>query len=114
MSWTNFHRAWCGLRVSSLRIKLTFSHAVVNVVVFLINLYGWSVRRDTETNVNPAKVPTTINVVSALVMLPLLVSSAKAGGSLTYNHGVGLKLGRKSGKEVNRKPGQENIIDKVD
>lgn len=53
-------------------------------------------------------------MIISMVLFPMLMASAKAGGSLVYNHGVGLNLGRKSVKEVNRKPGMECLIDRVE
>ncbi|EXJ92888.1 hypothetical protein A1O3_01442 [Capronia epimyces CBS 606.96] len=74
------------------RIKATITHALVNDVVFAANLYSWYIRKNNGT---VAKVPSETNLVLSAVLLPLLLASAKIGGSLVFNHGVGLNLGRK-------------------
>lgn len=93
------------------RIKVAITHALVNDAVFLVNLYSWYCRRSTEKRVNPGNVPSEMNMIISMVLLPVLMAAAKAGGTLVFNHGVGLKLGRKSTKEYNRKPGMECLID---
>jgi len=92
------------------RIKVAITHALVNDVVFLVNLYSWYCRRSTEKNVNPGNVPSQMNMIISMCLLPMLLGSAKAGGTLVFNHGVGLHLGRKSTKEINMKPGMECLI----
>jgi uncharacterized membrane protein len=77
------------------RIKVAITHALVNDLVFFVNLYSWYTRRSTEAKVNVGYVPSSTNVTISAVLFPLLMASAKAGGTLVYNHGVGLKLGRK-------------------
>lgn len=77
------------------RIKVAITHALVNDFVFLVNLYSWYTRRSTADRVNIGNVPSTLNMGISAALLPLLMASAKAGGTLVYNHGVGLKLGRK-------------------
>ena len=78
------------------RIKVAITHAVVNDVVFLVNLYSWWVRRGTEATAwNPGKTPQHLNFVVACCLLPALLASSKAGATLVFNHGVGLHLGRK-------------------
>lgn len=96
------------------RIKVAITHALVNDVIFLINLYSWYIRRSTETRVNPGNVPTQTNMLISAALLAPLLGTAKAGATLVYNHGVGLNLGRKSVKEINRKPGMECLIDRVE
>ncbi|KIX02808.1 uncharacterized protein Z518_08751 [Rhinocladiella mackenziei CBS 650.93] len=77
------------------RIKACITHAIINDLVFVANLYSWYLRKDKEGAVNPGKVPTETNMIISMVLLPLLMMSSKIGGTLTYNHGVGLNLGRK-------------------
>lgn len=77
------------------RIKATITHAIVNDLVFVVNLYSWYLRKDKEGAVNLGKVPSETNMIISAVLLPFLMIAAKIGGSLTYNHGVGLNLGRK-------------------
>ena len=96
------------------RIKLAITHALVNDLVFLINLYSWYCRRSTDKNVNPGHIPSDVNMIISATLFPILMASAKAGGTLVYNHGVGLKLGRKTMKEINRKPGMECLIDQTE
>lgn len=96
------------------RIKVAITHALVNDIVFFVNLYSWYTRRSTEKNVNPGHVPSSVNMIISMILLPMLLASAKAGGTLVYNHGVGLNLGRKTIKEVNRTPGKECLIDRVE
>lgn len=74
------------------KIKATISHALVNDLVFAVGIYSWYQRRAVE---NMGKVPTDTGLIISAVLLPLLFFSAAIGGSLTYNHGVGLSLGRK-------------------
>lgn len=93
------------------RIKVAITHAIVNDVIFLVNLYSWYCRRSTEKSVNVGNVPSHMNMIISMCLFPLLMGSAKAGGTLVFNHGVGLNLGRKSTKEINRKPGMECLID---
>ena len=96
------------------RIKVAITHALVNDTVFLVNLWSWYCRRSTADRPNVANVPSEMNMIISMVLLPMLLASAKAGGTLVYNHGVGLNLGRKSTKEINRKPGMECLIDRVE
>lgn len=78
------------------RIKVAITHALVNVGIFLINLYSWYIRRGTEADSwNPGKTPQFLNFVVACALLPALMASSKAGATLVFNHGVGLHLGRK-------------------
>ncbi|KAL6244320.1 hypothetical protein RBB50_008562 [Rhinocladiella similis] len=77
------------------RIKAGITHAVVNDIVFVANLYSWYLRKDKEAAPNPGKIPTQTNMLISAVLLPLLMIGAKIGGTLVYNHGVGLHLGRK-------------------
>jgi uncharacterized membrane protein len=74
------------------KIKATISHALVNDLVFAVGIYSWYTRRAVE---NIGNVPSQENIVISAVLLPMLMFSAALGGSLTYNHGVGLNLGRK-------------------
>ena len=77
------------------RIKATITHAVVNDLVFVIGLYSWYIRKDKEGAINIGKIPSNTNIAISAVLLPFLMFAAKIGGTLTYNHGVGLNLGRK-------------------
>ena len=77
------------------RIKATITHAIVNDLVFVVNLYSWYLRKDKAGAVNAGKVPSNTNVLLSAILLPSLLSAAKIGGTLVYNHGVGLNLGRK-------------------
>lgn len=77
------------------RIKATITHAIVNDLVFVANIYSWYLRKDKAGAVNLGKIPTETNMIISAVLLPFLLMAAKAGGTLTYNHGVGLNLGRK-------------------
>jgi hypothetical protein len=77
------------------KIKATITHAIMNDLVFVANLYSWYIRRDKVGAVNLGKVPFDMNIYISAALLPLLLFSAKIGGTLTYNHGVGLNLGRK-------------------
>ena len=74
------------------KIKRAITHALVNDVVFLVNLYSWWVRRDVK---NVGHVPSVVNMGISAVLLPVLMGAAKMGGELTYNHGVGLQLGNR-------------------
>ncbi|KAJ9609605.1 hypothetical protein H2200_005933 [Cladophialophora chaetospira] len=77
------------------RIKATITHAIINDLVFVAGLYSWYLRKDKEGAVNLGKVPNNTNIIISAVLLPFLMTAAKIGGTLTYNHGVGLNLGRK-------------------
>ena len=78
------------------RIKVAITHALVNDVIFFINLYSWYVRRGTEADGwNPGKTPQFLNFVVACALTPALIATSKAGSTLVFNHGVGLHLGRK-------------------
>lgn len=77
------------------RIKATITHAIINDIVFVVNLYSWYLRKDKTGAVNIGKTPTTTNIIISAVLLPVLIISAKIGGTLVFNHGVGLNLGRK-------------------
>jgi hypothetical protein len=84
------------------RIKVAITHALVNDLIFLVNLFSWYVRRGKEaTGWNEGKTPATVNIVISAVLLPMLFGTAKAGATLVYNHGVGLNLGRKKWGETN-------------
>ena len=84
------------------RIKVAISHAIMNDVIFVVNLYSWWIRRGTEaTGWNEGKTPSTTNLFIACALLPSLFTSANAGATLVYNHGVGLSLGRKKWAETN-------------
>ena len=74
------------------RIKRAITHAAVNDVVFVANLYSWWVRRDEK---NVGHVPSLVNMGISCVLLPCLLGAAKMGGELVYNHGVGLQLGNR-------------------
>jgi Predicted membrane protein (DUF2231) len=74
------------------RIKAAITHALLNDVVFLVNLYSWYIRKGEE---NIGKVPSEVNMVISAVLLPSLMAAAKIGATLTYNHGIGLQLARK-------------------
>jgi len=77
------------------RIKATIVHALINDLVFVVGLYSWYIRKDKAGAVNLGKVPTDLNLILSAVSLPVLLFSAKIGGHLVFNHGVGLHLGRK-------------------
>jgi len=77
------------------RIKATITHAIVNDLVFVVNLFSWYLRKDKAGAVNVGKIPSNTNIILSAVLLPTLMFAAKIGGTLTYNHGVGLNLGRK-------------------
>ncbi|KIW66697.1 hypothetical protein PV04_06004 [Phialophora macrospora] len=77
------------------RIKATITHAIINDLVFVANLYSWYLRKDKEGALNVGKIPTNTNLIISAALLPFLLISAKIGGTLVYNHGVGLNLGRK-------------------
>lgn len=96
------------------RIKVAITHALVNDVIFLVNLYSWYCRRSTEKSPNPGNVPSHMNMIISMALVAPLLGALKAGGTLVFNHGVGLKLGRKTVKEFNRKPGMECLIDPVE
>ena len=96
------------------RIKIAITHALVNDLIFVVNLYSWYCRKSRDANPNPGHVPSNMNMTISMCLLPMLMGSAKAGGTLVYNHGVGLKLGKKSTKEINRKPGMECLIDRAE
>ena len=84
------------------RIRVAISHALMNDAIFIVGIYGWWIRRGTEaTGWNAGKTPTTTNFFIACTMLPALFTSANAGATLVYNHGVGLSLGRKKWAETN-------------
>ena len=74
------------------KIKATISHALINDVVFAVGIYSWYIRRAVE---NVGHVPSDLNMLMSAALFPMLLFSAAIGGSLTYNHGVGLNLGRK-------------------
>jgi uncharacterized membrane protein len=77
------------------RIKAGITHAAINDLVFIANLYSWYIRKDKESALNPGKTPNQTNLIISMVLLPFLLMSAKIGGTLVFNHGVGLNLGRK-------------------
>ncbi|OAP60223.1 hypothetical protein AYL99_05225 [Fonsecaea erecta] len=77
------------------RIKACITHAVINDLVFVVNLYSWYLRKDKEGAINLGKTPTQTNLMISMALLPALIASAKIGGTLVFNHGVGLNLGRK-------------------
>ena len=78
------------------RIKVAIGHAIMNDVIFVVNLYSWWERRGKEaTGWNEGKTPENLNMVISMVLLPMIMMSSKAGATLVYNHGVGLNLGRK-------------------
>ncbi|KAG9772062.1 hypothetical protein ABEF93_002408 [Exophiala dermatitidis] len=74
------------------RIKAAITHALINDFVFVANLYSWYIRKNNGT---VGRVPSQTNLLISVVLLPLLIVSAKIGGTLVFNHGVGLNLGRK-------------------
>lgn len=77
------------------RIKATITHALLNDLIFAVGIYSWYLRKDKEGAINLGKVPTEVNLIISAVALPLLMVSSKIGGTLVFNHGVGLNLGRK-------------------
>lgn len=72
------------------KFKLTLSHAALNDVALAAAAYSWYVRRD-----QVGFLPTDANLVISVVVLPLLLFSAKLGGTLVYNHGAGINLAKK-------------------
>ena len=74
------------------KIKAAIVHALINDLVFVVGIYSWYQRRVVE---NVGNVPSGLNMTISAVLLPMMLFSASIGGSLTYNHGVGLSLGRK-------------------
>lgn len=84
------------------RIKVAITHAIMNDLIFVVNIYSWWCRRGTEaTGWNEGKTPSFLNFGVACALLPALIMSSKAGASLVFNHGVGLSLGRKKWAETN-------------
>lgn len=74
------------------KIKATISHALLNDLIFAVGIYQWYQRRGVE---NIGNVPSETGMIVSAVLLPMLMFAAAIGGSLTYNHGIGLSLGRK-------------------
>jgi hypothetical protein len=77
------------------RIKATITHAITMDLIFVANLYSWYVRKDKKGAINLGKIPTNTNVIISVILLPVLITAAKIGGTLVFNHGIGLNLGRK-------------------
>jgi uncharacterized membrane protein len=77
------------------KIKSAITHAIINDIVFVANLYSWYIRKDKESRVNVGHVPNGTNLLISAILPILLINSAKIGGTLVFNHGVGLNLGRK-------------------
>lgn len=77
------------------RIKVAITHALMNDLIFIVNLYSWYTRRSTAGRINVGTVPTELNMMISSALLPLLLMSSAAGAHLVFNHGVGLQLGRK-------------------
>jgi len=74
------------------RIQAAMTHAFLNDIVFVANLYSWYIRKDTASQ---GYVPSGVNLAISAVLLPIFLLGAKIGGSLVFNHGIGLNLGRK-------------------
>jgi len=72
------------------KFKLTLSHAALNDIALATTAYSWYIRRD-----QVGLLPTDANLAISAMVLPLLLFSAKLGGTLVYNHGAGINLAKK-------------------
>lgn len=78
------------------KIKTAFMHAGMSDMAVLTAVFSWWVRRGNVEVLTGAVVPTNVNVLISSVSLPALLYSAGLGGTLVYNYGVGLNIGKRS------------------
>lgn len=84
------------------KVKVTVAHAVANDVVIAASAYSWWCRRQEgitsmlAKGVNPvAYEPETWQVGLSVVLGALMLFAANLGGSLVYDYGMGLAMGKK-------------------
>lgn len=73
------------------KFKLTLLHAGLNDLMVLVSAYSWYTRRGSVGNL-----PSDTNLLISALLLPVLFYAANLGGTLVYNHGMGINLASKS------------------
>lgn len=74
------------------KMRIGLLHAALNDVVLAASVWTWYTR-----NTEKYTQPNVLHVLLSCVMLPALLFSANLGGTLVYNYGAGLSIG-KAGK----------------
>jgi len=77
------------------KVKVIAAHAVANDVVIAASAYMWWVRRQSNS---PTYAPDGWMVGLSAVLGVALLFAANLGGSLVYNYGIGLRMGKGKGK----------------
>ena len=72
------------------KFKLTLTHAATNYAYLGATAYSWYTRKD-----NVGLLPSDVNMAISTLALPALLFAANLGGTLVYNHGMGIQLGKK-------------------
>lgn len=75
------------------KFATTLTHAALNDVALVVAAYSWYTRRESV-----GLLPSDVNLLISVVLLPVLFYSARLGGKLVYNYGVGINLAKPKGK----------------
>ena len=73
------------------KVKVAFAHAALNDLVVVASIYSWYTRRGEK-----GMAPKGLELLMSVVLFPVLMFSANLGGTLTYNFGVGMNIGKKN------------------
>jgi len=79
------------------KVKTIVAHAVANDAVLAVSAYFWYARRQ-SSSLNLAYSPESWVVGVEALLAALLMYSANLGGTLTYNYGMGVSIGKSSKK----------------
>lgn len=71
------------------KMKIGLIHAAMNDMVLVAGVWTWW-SRHTENYA----VPGAMNIFVSMLMLPALLWSANLGGTMVYNYGAGLNIGK--------------------
>lgn len=85
------------------KLRITLTHAGLNDVAVAVSTYAWWTRRNVQNNM-----PTGFSLFLSALTLPGLFYSAYLGGSLVYEHGVGV-MRQGSGKQNKLRGEQEEL-----
>lgn len=84
------------------KAKVLVAHALINDVVIAVSAWVWWKRRNASAleyvkeGLNPAAYePQTWMVGASVVLGLMLVFAANLGGTLVYDYGMGLSMGKK-------------------
>lgn len=85
------------------KLRTTLTHAGLNDVAVAVSAYAWWTRRHVHDHM-----PTGFSLLLSALTLPGLFYSAYLGGSLVYEHGVGV-MRQGSGKQIKQRGEKEEL-----